>query len=166
MILFLKIIQLLYPLAILILPMACYRTRFKFPMKFYRSMAYSPAVRRLYRVALAVMVLLFNFSFTRTDGASWWLLPGFIYGLVLLRDNFTSATLHWLHEDRIIQSFWFALIMFSMILPELYTLTVSFALTLLAALFYPSSKLLRMVEHPDRYPEFDGSEREVFDNYD
>lgn len=165
MMILLKIFQLIYPLAILLVPIICYKTKFRFPMKFYRSMAFSPAVRRTYMVALAVMVLLFNFTFTRTDGVGWWLLPGFIYGLILLRDSFTSATLRWLHEDRIIQCFWYALIMFTMIIPELYSLTVSLALTMLAALFYPSRRLLRMVERPDLYPEFQGTEKEILDYY-
>lgn len=159
------ILQLLYPVAIIIIPLLFYRTGLRFPMKFYHSMVYRPAARRAYMMALAVLVLLLNFSFTRTTGPSWWLVPGFLHGLLLLRYSFTAATLHWLHEDCVIQLFWYALIMLTMIMPQLYSFSVSLALTFLAAMFYPSRRLLRMVEHPDRYPEFDGTERAIFENY-
>ena len=162
---FFAILQLLYPVAIILIPLLFYRTGLRFPMKFYRSMAYRHAARRAYMMALAVLVLLLNFSFTRTTGPSWWLVPGFLYGLLLLRYSFTDATLRWLHEDRVIQLFWYALIMFTMIMPQMYSLSVALALTFLAAMFYPSRRLLRMVEHPDRYPEFDGTERAIFENY-
>ena len=72
---FLAILQLLYPVAIIIIPLLSYKKRLRFPMKFYRSMAYRPAARRAYMMALAVLVLLLNFSFTRTTGPSWWLVP-------------------------------------------------------------------------------------------
>lgn len=161
---FFAILQLLYPVAIILIPLLFYRTGLRFPMKFYSSMAYRPAARRAYMMVLAVLVLL-NFSFTRTIGPSWWLVPGFLYGLLLLRYSFTDATLRWLHEDRVIQLFWYALIMLTMIMAQLYSLSVSLALTFLAAMFYPSRRLLRMVEHPERYPEFDGTERAIFENY-
>ena len=75
------ILQLLYPAAIMLIPVLFYRKRLRFPMRFYRGMACSPAVRRSYMVMLAVLVLLFNFTFTRTTGPSWWL----ALGLLLLR---------------------------------------------------------------------------------
>lgn len=99
------ILQLLYPAAIMLIPVLFYRKRPRFPMRFYRGMACSPAVRRSYMVMLAVLVLLFNFTFTRTTGPSWWLALGFLYGLLLLRYGFTDATLCWLHDDRVIQCF-------------------------------------------------------------
>ena len=69
---FFAILLLLYPVAIMLIPALFFRKRFRFPMRFYRGMACSPAVRRTYMVALAVLVLL-NFTFTRTVGPSWWL---------------------------------------------------------------------------------------------
>ena len=145
---FFAILQLLYPVAIMLIPALFYRKRFRFPMRFYRGMACSLAVRRTYMVALAVLVLLLNFTFTRTVGPSWWLVSGFLYGLLLLRYSFTDATLRWLHDDRVIQCFWYALIMLTMIMPQLYPLSVSLAMTFLAAMFYPSRRLFRMVEYP------------------
>lgn len=45
---FFAILQLLYPVAIMLIPALFYRKRFRFPMRFYRGMACSPAVRRTY----------------------------------------------------------------------------------------------------------------------
>ena len=154
------ILQLLYPAAIMLIPVLFYRKRPRFPMRFYRGMACSPAVRRSYMVMLAVLVLLFNFTFTRTTGPSWWLALGFLYGLLLLRYGFTDATL-----CCSMMTVSYNASMLTMIMPQVYPLSVSLAMTFLAAMFYPSRRLFRMVEHPERYPQFDGSERAIFESY-
>lgn len=159
------IIQFSYPLAIFMVALLHYRRPLFLPMKFYMSMTFRPEARKLFALALAMMVLLYNFTFTRTEPLSLWLLPGFLYGLLLLHGRFTSAMLAWLHSDRILQAFAFALIMFSMISPELFPLSVSFALTFAAALMYPSRKIIRMAEHPSDYPEFSGTEKDIATYY-
>ena len=165
MITFLRIIQLLYPIALILVPVIFHKRRFRYPMAFYRSMACSPATRKLYMVALSVAVLLFNFTFTRTDGPGLWLLPGFLYGLLLLRYRFTSAMLGWLHDDRMLDGLAFALILFTMTEPRLYPLSVSLALTFVAADFYPSRRILRMAQNPEECPDFQWTEKEIFESY-
>ena len=160
-----KTLQLSYPLAILILALLYYRKPIFLPMKFYMSMTFRPEARRLFAIVVAMMVLLYNFSFTRTEPFSLWHLPGLLYGLLLLHGKFTSATLSWLHSDRILQGFAFALIMFSMITPKLFPLSVSFAITFAAALLYPSRKLLLMAEHPNDYQAFLGNENDIRQHY-
>ena len=160
-----RLLQFSYPLAIFMVALLHYRKPLFLPMKFYMSMTFRPEARRLFALALAMIVLLYNFTFTRTEPLSLWLLPGFLYGLLLLNDKFSSAMLGWLHSDRILQAFAFALIMFSMISPELYPLSVSFALSFAAALMYPSKKIIRMAEHPCEYPEFCGTEKDIATYY-
>ena len=161
----LKTLQLSYPCAILIMALLYCRKPIFLPMKYYMSMTFRPEARRLFARVLARMVLLYNFSFTRTEPLSLWQLPGLLYGLLLLHGKFTSATLSWLHSDRMLQGFAFALIMFSMMSEELFPLSVSFAMTFAAALIYPSRKLLRMAERPGDYPEFIGTENDIRQHY-
>ena len=161
----LKTLQLSYPCAIIIMAMLYCRKPIFLPMKFYMTMTFRPEACRLFALVFAMMVLLYNFSFTRTEPLSLWQLPGLLYGLLLLHGKFTSAMLTWLHSDRMLQGFAFALIMFSMITPELFPLTVSFAMTFAAALLYPSRKILRMTEHPGNYPEFTGTENDIRQHY-
>jgi len=161
----LKIFILAYPLAIFIIPLIFYRKTRPCMMRFCRRMASERKCRRTYVLAIPVAALLYSFVFFKVKGPSLWDIPGLLAGLLLLREKFTSATLGWLHDDRVIQLLFFALVLFSMAMPELYTLSVTLATVLLASLFYPSRKVLKMMEHPDQHPEFHNTNDEIFRLY-
>lgn len=165
MAIFLAILQLLYATAIILVPVCLYKRRNGWLMRFYSRMAFHASVRKSYMLMLAILVLLQNFLSSRTQDVGLWLLPGFLYGLLLLRYKLTDAMLRWLHDDKVVQLLGFALVLFSMTLPQLYSLSMGLALTLLAAMFYPSSRVIRMTEHLQDYPEFCGTEEEVFKAY-
>ena len=162
---FLAILQILYATAIILVPLLFYKRRHKWLMRFYSRMAFNPSARKLYMVVLAMLVLAQSFMSSRIQGVSLWLLPSFLYGVLLLRYSLTDAMLRWLHDDRVVQLLGLALIMFSFIRTELYSLSMGLALTLLAAMFYPSKKVIRMAERPQDYPDFCGTEEEVFEAY-
>lgn len=165
MIFLMRFIQIFFPVLLIVIPHFLYKKRYKFMIRFYRSMVYSPAIRKGYITALSVTTLLFSYTFFKTDGASLWLLPSLLYSLLLLCYSFTDATLSWLHDDLVLLGLTLALLMFCLILPELYTLCVSLGTTMLAAMFYPSRRIRRMAKVPEPFSRFHGTEAEIMDNY-
>ena len=165
MIFLMRFIQIFFPVLLIAIPHFLYKKRYKFMIRFYRSMVDSPAIRKGYITALSVTTLLFSYTFFKTDGASLWLLPSLLYSLLLLCYSFTDATLSWLHDDLVLLGLTLALLMFCLILPELYTLCVSLGTTMLAAMFYPSRRIRRMAKVPEPFSRFHGTEAEIMDNY-
>ena len=161
----LKILFLLYPAAILLSPFFLYRKTYNWIMWFYRRMASDERCRESYVMALVAAVVFYNFIYYQLMGPSFWEFPGFIAGFVLLNNKFTFATLGWLHDDRMLQQLLFALILFSLIMPELFSFSVSLATVMLATLFYPSRKVMKVLAHPDDYPSFHGTNDEIYRLY-
>lgn len=161
----LKTLILVYPLVIFLVPFFYYKKPRNCVMTFCRRMASEERCRRYYTLAIPVVSLLYSFIFYKVKGPSLWDIPGMLAGLLLLREKFTSSTLGWLHDDRVIQGMYFALILFSMIMPELFTLTVTLEAAFLASLFYPSRKVIRVMANPEGYPEFHNTNDEIFRMY-
>ena len=137
----LLIIQLLYPAAILILTLTCNKPHCRLAKWFRRRMVLDESFRKLYMTILAMLVLFYSFTFTRTQGPGFALLPAFLYGLILLRYKFTYTMLCYLHDDHVVQLMWFALMSFSLMTPQMMSLTTSLALTMCSALFWPSAEV-------------------------
>lgn len=165
MITFLRVIQLLFPALLVIAPFFFYKKKYRWLMRFYCYMTFDDVWRKAYMLALVVLLGTFNFAYFYTEGASLWLAPSFIVCCVLLRYSFTHATLLWLHSDRMLQGLAFAAVLITMILPQLYTLSLTFAFVLMAAMFYPSRMVLKMASEPCEYAEFNGTEEDVYRYY-
>lgn len=161
----LKTLVLVYPLAIFLAPFVYYKKPRNNVMSFCRKMASDVRCRRCYTLAIPVASLLYSFVFFKVKEPSLWEMPGLLVGLLLLREKFTSATLSWLHEDRVIQWLYFALFLFSLIRQELSTFSVTLATVMLASLFYPSKKVIRVMANPGDYPEFHNTNDEIFRMY-
>jgi len=151
---FFRILQLSVPVLLLIAPYLLYRKRSSRFVGFYVDMTIDPRCRKEYRFALAVLALIFNFSIFALEGASLWQIPGFLLGMLLLRNSFTDAMLHWLHEDRMLQGLAFGFILISLVVPQLFSLSVTMALILKAAFFYPSRAILDHAKYPKSYVQF------------
>lgn len=160
-----KTLILVYPLVIFLIPFFYYKKPRSCVMTFCRRMASEEKCRRYYTLAIPVVSLLYSFVFFKVKGPSLWDMPGLLVGLLLLREKFTSATLSWLHEDRVIQGLYFALFLFSLIRLELFTFSVTLATVMLASLFYPSKKVIRVMANPGDYPEFHNTNYEIFKMY-
>lgn len=161
----LKILFLLYPSVIFLSPFFLYGKTFRWIMWFYRRMASDERCRKSYVLALGVAVLLYNFINYHLQGPCLWEIPGFLAGLLMLNNRFIFATLGWLHDDRMLLQMFFALILFSLIMPELFTFSVSLATVMSAALFYPSRKAVKVLDRPDDYPSFHGTNDEIYRLY-
>lgn len=114
--------------------------------KFYLSMALSEESRKMYVLVLTVLILSVNFLQYRISGPNLWLIPGFLVGLLSLKFKWTDAVLRWLHKDRMLQLLALAFFFIVSMDARLFTLAVTFALTIDFSFFYPSQVIIEMAE--------------------
>ena len=119
------LLQFVFIALLVILPMALYRSRRSFMAVFYRAMTDNAQARKFYTQVLVVLLLLFHYVYTTGH-------PG-QFGTVL--KAFVACGV-------------FALAV--CIVPQLFTLSVTVSYILLAALFYPSGRVLAEWEDRDR----------------
>ena len=73
--------------------------------------------------------------------------------------------LHWIHEDRVILGIALGMVMFSMVVPQLYSLSASMALVMTAAMFYPSRAIIEMAKVDCFRLEYSMSDEDIIDLY-
>lgn len=158
-------VQLTVSVILLSVPFLLYRRRGARMRKFYISMASNPESRKAFMLVLAIVSLFFNYTIFVLDDASMWQVPGFAFGLFLLRYKSTDAMLRWLHGDRVIQGIAFGLWLFSMSVPEVFGLSVSMGIVITSAMFYPSRLILQQAEFSQAYLEFHLTDDDIVNLY-
>ena len=158
------ILQLTVPVILLTAPFL-YRRKGRRMAAFCINMSLRPKCRKVYMLVLSMAVVLFNYSFFAIQGATLWLVPGLLLGLLLLRYRLTDPMLHWIHEDRVIQGLVLGLFLLSMVTPELYPLSASMALVMTSAMFYPSRGIIRHAEDYKHHVLYEMSDEEIIDMY-
>ena len=103
-----------------------------------------------------MLVILFNFLILDLTGPNPWLIPGVIISVFLLTDKCTAAIFRWLHDDRRIQGLAFSVFLLTLALPQLFTLSISIGMLIIASFFYPSWGLTFYMLCPD---EFESNEK-------
>lgn len=131
---------------------------------FYRAMTGNAKARKLYTQAIVVLLLLFHYVYTVGHPEQF----GTVLSTIVCAAMFSSKrTDRWLRTllDRP-KSFAICggISLAACILPQLFTLSVTISYILLAALFYPSGKVLSewenrerrlyLSEHPDVLSDF------------
>lgn len=144
------------------LPMALYRSRRPFMAAFYRAMTRQCRTRKLYTQVLVVLLLLFHYVYTTGHPGQF----GTVLSAIVCAAMFSAGrTDRWLRKllDRpkaFVACGGFALAVCAV--PQLFTLSVTVSYILLAALFYPSGRVLAredrdrrlyLSEHPDEMSE-------------
>ena len=144
------LLQFVFIALLVILPMALYRSRRSFMALFYRAMTDNAKARKLYTQVLVVLLLLFHYVYTTRHPGQFGPVLSTIVSAMLLSSRRTER---WLRKllDRP-RAFVFCGIMALTIcaVPQLFTLSVTISYILLAALFYPSGKILSEWEDKDR----------------
>ena len=146
---FFKIIQVLY--LVLFLLIAFFQFIFqnqegKHWNRFRRRMVYRDASRKLYLMVLSLTVLFHDLAFFKVYGANLWQIPGFLFGLALLRNSWADTLLRFLHENRLAQILAFALIMFAMIEPQLFTFSAAIGILFAFSVMYPSREVVKLAQ--------------------
>ncbi|MCF2582737.1 hypothetical protein I6E24_12265 [Bacteroides caecigallinarum] len=144
------VLQFVFLLLPVFLPMVLYRSRRPFMAAFYRVMTGNAKARKLYTQVLVVLLLLFHYVYTTRHPGQFGPVLSTIVSAMLLSSRRTER---WLRKllDRP-RAFVFCGIMALTIcaVPQLFTLSVTISYILLAALFYPSGKILSEWEDKDR----------------
>ena len=132
------LLQFVFIALLVILPMALYRSRRSFMAVFYRAMTDNAQARKFYTQVLVVLLLLFHYVYTTGH-------PG-QFGTVL--SAIVCAAMFSARRKAFVACGVFALAV--CIVPQLFTLSVTVSYILLAALFYPSGRVLADWEDRDR----------------
>ena len=158
------ILQLTVPTVLIIAPFL-YRRKSRTLVRFCISMALREKVRKAYMLALSLAVILFSYSFVALEGASYWQAPTLLLGFFLLHYKYSEGMLHWIHEDRVIQGIALGMFLFSMVVPQLYSFSASFAVVMTAAMFYPSREIVEMGKDTPFHLQYNMSDEDIIDLY-
>lgn len=161
---FIRIIQFSIPILLLV-ALLLYKRRSRMMVRFCIAMSLRPKCRKAYMLALSFIVILTSFSIFATSGASLWQAPALLLGVVLLRYDLTDGMLHWIHEDRVIQGIFFGLTLFSLMEEQLYSLSASMSLVIVAAMFYPTKAILETARQSRFHLENAMTDEDIIDSY-
>lgn len=147
-----NILQLIFCLVPFALPLALYKSRRPFMATFYDAMARSAKARKLYMQVLLILLLLFHYVYTVGHPGEFGILPSTAVCAVLF--SFRRAD-RWLRAlcDR--PRAFGTLVLVSLatgFVPHLYTMAITAAYLLLAALFYPSVRVMAECSDRNRIP--------------
>ena len=136
------ILQFVFLAMPVVLPALLYRSRRYFMAKFYDKMIWSEKARRLYTHVLLIVLLLFHYVYTSGHPGEFGVVPSTI--VCAAWASFRRAD-RWMRclLDRPKRFVWFALLALVIgFVPHLYTMSVTISFVLLAALFYPSARVM------------------------
>lgn len=147
-----NILQLIFCLVPFALSPALYKSRRPCMAKFYDAMSRSVKVRKLYMQVLLILLLLFHYVYTVGHPGEFGILPSTAVCAVLF--SFKRAD-RWLRalcdRPRAFGTFALAALAIGFV-PHLYTMAVTAAYLLLAALFYPSVRVMTECSDRSRIP--------------
>lgn len=160
-----SIIHLVLISVILLAPSFLYKSRSRRMVLFYQRMSYSANCRQLYTKILLLTVILFHF-------ACYWMKPG-EYGMMLstvllfylFSAKRTLALLNGIRNSRGVMAFVFTMTLALLFTPHMYSLGVTLGYILLAAVFYPASKLEGQKPSHKEFPTYQDFQDDIIQNY-
>lgn len=136
------LLQLIFPLLLLLVPVTLYKRGNRFMTRFYMAMLRSSAARKLYLQTLLIVLLLFHYVYVSGHFGEF----GVLFSTILCGALFSHKRAErWLHLMKAHRQLYFRMAVFSMAMvaiPHLYTMAFTVAILLLAAAFYPSASIL------------------------
>lgn len=133
-----------------LLPMALYRSRHPFMAAFYRAMTGNVQARKLYTQLLVVLLLLFHYVYTNGHPGQFGVVLSTIVCAVLFSHRRADRWLRKLHDRPRTFAIYGFIALAICAVPHLFTMSVTISYILLAALFYPSGRILAEWEHRDK----------------
>lgn len=150
---FFLIVQMAVVALFTLAPFFCYQKTGKQFVEFYTWMASSAKAKRLYRFSFSLLVTMFSYAVADVAPLTYWLMPGMLLAVFLLTDKCTAAIFRRIHDDRRIQGLAFSVFLFTLAVPQLFTLSITIGMTIIAAMFYPSWGLTIYLLFPERFEE-------------
>lgn len=136
------IIELLFPILLIVLPLTLYRSNRPFMAKFYLKMTASESVRKFYTQCFLILLLLYHYVYAGGHFGEWGIVLSTVPCAVLFSFRRADRWMRRLHDNckRFISTAFLASAICA--IPHLHTMAVTLAFLLLAAMFYPSSVIL------------------------
>lgn len=142
------IIQLFFPLLLVLVPLLYKRTG-KVMTRFYWRMAASESARKFYVQVLVIALLLFHYAYVGNHLGEFGAVVSSVVCLLLFSYKRADRWLHTLHEERR-TFYWVAVITIALgFVPHCYTVAITIAFLLLAAMFYPSYRVMADIKDED-----------------
>ncbi len=137
-----NLLQLFFPLLLLLVPLTLYKSSNRYMAKFYMLMLRNKSARKLYLQMLLIVLLLFHYIYISGHFGEF----GVLFSTILCGILFSHKRAErWLHLLKAHRQLFFRLAVLSMAMvaiPHLYTMAVTIGFLLLAAMFYPSAFIL------------------------
>ena len=137
-----NILQLIFCITLFVLPLALYKSHRSFMVRFYDAMIHSVKARKLYVQVVLILLLLFHYVY----------ISGHVGEFGVFLSTAICATIYsFRRADRLLRGLCDRSCMFVILslvalaisfVPHLYTTAVTAAYLLLAALFYPSARVM------------------------
>ena len=136
------IIEFIFPALLIALPLSLYRSNRLFMAKFYLRMTASGNARKLYVRCMLILILLYHYIYAGGHFGEWGILVSTILCAILFPFKRADKWLAGLHEEQ--KRFFLAALLALAIcaVPHLHTTAVTLGFLLLAAMFYPSCRVL------------------------
>ena len=147
-----NMLQLIFCAMPFVLSLTLYKSRRPFMATFYDAMTRSAKARKLYVQIVLIVLLLFHYVYTGGHPGEFGVLPSTVLCAVMFSFKRTDRWLRGLLDrSRVFGTFALAALVTGFI-PHLYTTAVTAAYLLLAALFYPSVRVLTEWNDRSRLP--------------
>lgn len=125
------LLQLIFPLLLLLVPVTLYKCGNRFMTRFYMAMLRSSAARKLYLQTLLIVLLLFHYIYVSGHFGEF----GVLFSTILCGILFSHKRAErWLHLMKAHRQLYFRMAVLSMAMvaiPHLYTMAVTVAFLLL-----------------------------------
>ncbi len=159
------LLQLIFPLLLLLVPVTLYKRGNRFMTRFYMAMLRSSAARKLYLQTLLIVLLLFHYVYVSGHFGEF----GVLFSTILCGALFSHKRAErWLHLMKAHRQLYFRMAVLSMAMvaiPHLYTMAVTVAFLLLAATFYPSASILYEWNDKEKQEKWRADSRALAEHY-
>ena len=136
------ILQFVFLAMPVVLPVLLYRSRRYFMAKFYDKMVWSEKARKLYAHVLLIVLLLFHYVYTSGHPGEFGAVLSTIVCAALASFRRTDRWMRGLLDRPGLFVGWALAALVVGFVPHLYTTAVTITFVLLAALFYPSARVM------------------------
>lgn len=143
------IIQFIFPVLLFMLPLALYKSKRRFMAKFYERMTRNEKARRFHILVLLATLLLFHYVYVCGHSGEFGLMLSTIVCAALSSFKRADRWLRYLLDRPRAFGIFAIVTMVIGFVPHLYTLSVTIAFILLAAMFYPSLRIISEWEEND-----------------
>ena len=153
-----------YPAIAAMLSLYCYKRDSPRMQKFYRRMTLSVSARKLYTLALLMLMLIFNFCHLQSYGVSWALGIASLLCLSMFSFRMKERSLFWL-QQRMSMGFAMLAMLACVVKPSMWPLAMNLYIFTLGSVFYPSAKLMRQLKSPATFSKLCANPETVLTGY-